>query len=172
VFAAGEVTGIGGMDLAAAEGAIAGHCAAGGRADDAALRPVLRRRTGLGRFADRLEAAHGIRPGWTAWLDDATLVCRCEEVPYGQLRRTASATGSRGLRSLKLSTRAGLGICQGRICGRTVEDLLARNAPGNALLDSTTTDRRPLAVPIRLGELAGGAPMPSDGPSSPGRGTP
>jgi NADPH-dependent 2,4-dienoyl-CoA reductase/sulfur reductase-like enzyme len=172
VFAAGEVTGIGGMDLAAAEGAIAGHCAAGGSADDEALRPVLRRRTGLGRFADRLEAAHGIRPGWTAWLDDATLVCRCEEVPYGQLRRTASATGSCGLRSLKLSTRAGLGICQGRVCGRTVEELLARSAPGGALLDSTTTDRRPLAVPIRLGELAGGAPVPPDGPSSPGRGTP
>ena len=106
------------------------------------------------------------------WLDDATLVCRCEEVPYGQLRRTASETESRGLRSLKLSTRASLGICQGRICGRTVEELLARDAPGNAILDRTTTDRRPLAVPIRLGELAGGAAAPADGPSSARRGTP
>jgi NADPH-dependent 2,4-dienoyl-CoA reductase/sulfur reductase-like enzyme len=164
VFAAGEVTGIGGMDLAAAEGAIAGHCAAGGRADDPGLRPLLRRRTAMSRFATRLEAAHGIRPGWVGWLDDATLICRCEEVPYGQLRRTASATGSCGLRSLKLSTRAGLGICQGRICGRTVEELLARATPGNALLDSTTTDRRPLAVPVRLGELAAdpaGPPAPT-----------
>jgi NAD(P)H-nitrite reductase large subunit len=118
----------------------------------------------MGRFAARLEAAHGIRPGWVGWLDDATLVCRCEEVSYGQLRRTASATGSCGLRSLKLSTRAGLGICQGRICGRTVEELLARATPGNALLDSTTTDRRPLAVPVRLGELAAdpaGPPAPT-----------
>jgi len=152
VFAAGEITGIGGVDAALAEGAIAGHCAAGGEAGDAEIRAAVRSRRVFDDFTGRIEAAHGIRPGWTGWLTDDTVVCRCEEVPYGRLRSVASASSSASLRALTLGTRAGLGICQARICGRTVEDL-AQRASGCAL-DGTTLDRRPIASPIRLGELA------------------
>lgn len=154
VFAAGEITGIGGVDLALAEGSIAGHAAAGGTSADVALRTQLRRRRVFRGFAARIEAAHGIRSGWREWLSNDTIVCRCEEVGYGQLCSTARATHSESLRSLKLATRAGLGICQGRVCGRTVEELLAAQTPGGALTDGTMSDRRPIAVPIRLGELA------------------
>jgi len=76
------------------------------------------------------------------------VVCRCEDVTAGALRHAAAVTGSRGLRSLKLTTRAGLGLCQGRTCGRTVEDLLPD------VLDPGRTAHRPIAVPVRLGELA------------------
>ena len=152
VFAAGEITGIGGADLALAEGTVAGTVAAG------ATPTVTQRRlvSGHQRFADRLAAGHGIRPGWTGWLTDDTVVCRCEEVTAGDLRGVAAATGSRGLRSLKLSTRAGLGVCQGRVCGQTVEDLLHRHTGG--LLDPGRTGNRPIAALVRLGELA----APSD----------
>jgi NADPH-dependent 2,4-dienoyl-CoA reductase/sulfur reductase-like enzyme len=155
VYAAGEITGIGGVDAALAEGAIAGHCAAGGSSLDAGLRPQLARRRSYTGFAARIEAAHGIRPGWSEWLKDETLVCRCEEVSHGRLKSTVRLTGSAGLRSLKLSTRAGLGICQGRVCGRTVEDLLTRQLP-QGLIDGVSTDRRPIVSPVRLGELAAG----------------
>ena len=151
VYAVGELTGIGGVDLALAEGAIAGHYAAGASGTN---RSLERKRAVFSGFAGRIEAAHGIRRGWPAWLTDSTIVCRCEEVSYGSLCSTSRATGSQSLRSLKLSTRAGLGICQGRICGRTVEDLLARQAEGERLTDGTISDRRPIAVPIRIGELA------------------
>jgi NADPH-dependent 2,4-dienoyl-CoA reductase/sulfur reductase-like enzyme len=154
VYAAGEITGIGGADLAMAEGTIAGHLAAGGSIADAALTGPVRRRTTFTRFAERLEAAHGIRSGWPALVTDDTIVCRCEEVTYGQLRQTVSSTGSRSLRALKLSTRAGLGICQGRICGRSVEALLAGCQSDGLLGDPVSTDRRPIAGTIRLGELA------------------
>ncbi|MDQ0576434.1 NAD(P)/FAD-dependent oxidoreductase [Agromyces albus] len=161
VYAAGEITGIGGADAALAEGTLAGHCAAGGRADDPAVRAASAARRTFAAFAARLDAAHGIRPGWTGWLTDDTVVCRCEEVSHGRLMATAAATSSSGLRSLKLTTRAGLGICQGRICGRTVEALLGEAATDAAsgrlgLIDASTTDRRPIAAPIRLGELAAG----------------
>jgi len=164
VFAAGEITSIGGVDAALAEGRLAGHCAAGGSPRDPEVRGAVRRRATFADFSVRIEAAHGIRPGWTSWLDDDTLVCRCEEVPYGRLRATAETTCASGIRSAKLTTRAGLGICQARICGRTVEELIDRaagatsDAPsGRPPLDGATTDRRPIAVPIRLGELAEGA---------------
>ena len=154
VFAAGEITGIGGVDLAMAEGAIAGHLASGGTAADQQLRDAVRRRHTFRGFARRIEAAHGIRPSWPAVLTADTIVCRCEDVSFGRLCEIAESTQSRSLRALKLSTRAGLGICQGRICGRSVEELLAARVPGGSLGDDVTTDRRPIAAPIRLGELA------------------
>ncbi|WP_305787143.1 NAD(P)/FAD-dependent oxidoreductase [Symbioplanes lichenis] len=147
VFSAGELTGIGGVDLALAEGEIAGAAAAGYAPPPAAARA----RDTFREFAKRLETAHGIRPGWQSWVDDSTLVCRCEDVTAGELRATAAMTGTRGLRSLKLTTRAGLGICQGRTCGRAVEELAAGPA---GLLDAGRTAHRPIATPVRLGELA------------------
>lgn len=145
VYAAGEITGIGGVDLALAEGGIAGARAAG--ASPAA--GVLRRRTVFSGFAARIAAAHGIRPGWRRWMADSTVVCRCEEVSYGAVCRSADTAP--GLRSLKLTTRAGLGICQGRICGRTVEQILGGPGPG---ADGARVDRRPISTPQRLGDLA------------------
>lgn len=143
VYAAGELTGIGGMALSAVEGAVAGLAAAG----SVIPRRLLAERARQRAFAARLERAHVIRPGWTRWLDDDTPVCRCEDVPFSALGGAAS----RSLRTVKLTTRAGLGICQGRTCGRTVEELLARD---HRLLGGTTTDRRPIAAPVRLGEFA------------------
>ena len=146
MYAAGEITGIAGADAALAEGAVAGHCAAGGSPADPTIRGSVRGpRPRSRQFAGRMAAAHGIGPGWRDWLTDETLVCRCEEVSYGRIREVAAATPDAGLRSLKLSTRACLGPCQGRICGRTVADLLGRDG---------STDHRPIAIPIRLGELA------------------
>lgn len=155
VYAAGEITGIGGVDLALAEGQLAGHAAAGGQFSEAQVRLAVRRRAVFRGFAARIEAAHGIRGGWRGWLTDDTIVCRCEEVGYGSLCRSTVGTGSQSLRTLKLATRAGLGICQGRICGRSVEELLAASAPHGVLTDGTISDRRPIAAPLRLGELAG-----------------
>lgn len=154
VYAAGEITGIGGVDLALAEGQLAGHTAAGGRVSDASVRRAVRRRDVFRGFAARIEAAHAIRSGWRDWLTEDTVVCRCEEVRYGRLCHSAAGTGAQSLRTLKLATRAGLGICQGRICGRSVEELLAASAPHGVLTDGTISDRRPIAAPLRLGELA------------------
>ena len=153
VYAAGEVTGIGGAHLALAEGAVAGRGAAGAAATGA----QLRLRDDQRRFAARLAAAHGIRPGWTGWVTDDTIICRCEDVTAGELRDALGATGTRGLRSLKLTSRAGLGSCQGRMCGRSVEDLMRCAVPGGPL-DPGRTAARPIAVPVRLGEIAGSLP--------------
>jgi NADPH-dependent 2,4-dienoyl-CoA reductase/sulfur reductase-like enzyme len=174
VYAVGEITGIGGADLAMAEGLIAGHVAAGGLAADDQLRGAVRRRRVYRGFAGRIEAAHAIRPGWQKALTAGTIICRCEEVSFGTLCTTAQSTRSRSLRALKLSTRAGLGICQGRVCGRSVEELLATRVGDEGFGDEVTTDRRPIAGLIRLGELAGdhhgrGLPDTSHGPLSPDR---
>ncbi|MGP3954010.1 FAD/NAD(P)-dependent oxidoreductase [Streptomyces sp. 7N604] len=142
LYAAGEITGIGGAELAAAEGEVAGLAAAG-----RAIRPgaVARVRSGR-RFAEALADAHRVRPGWRTWLTDDTLVCRCEEVTYGDLRGAVRDRAADGMRTLKLTSRVGLGPCQGRVCGRNAAEL--------AGLDASGADRRPIAQPIRLGDLA------------------
>ncbi|UOE45378.1 FAD-dependent oxidoreductase [Agromyces larvae] len=150
VFAAGEITGIAGADAALAEGAVAGFAAAGGALDDARIAGALRARRRLHAFAARL-AAHDVRRGWTDWLDDDTVVCRCESVTRARIAEYADAS-SRGVR---LAARAGLGACQGRTCGRTVEQLVA--AP-------VDFDARPVLSSVRIGELAraGDSPGASD----------
>ncbi|HEV6952072.1 MAG TPA: FAD-dependent oxidoreductase [Promicromonospora sp.] len=163
VWAAGEVTGIGGADAALTEGTVAGAAAAGGAVRGA----VLRARDRWRAFAARIEAAHGVRGGWVRWLRDDTVVCRCEETTYGRLREVRELTGSRATRSVRLTSRAGLGPCQARVCGRTLEELVgepgAPTAPG--------TDRRTVVVPVRLGDLAalaGPDPDPEPAPATPG----
>ncbi|GAA2180312.1 FAD/NAD(P)-binding oxidoreductase [Brooklawnia cerclae] len=154
VWAAGEITTLGGVDHALATGRIAGWCAAGGSAGDPEVAGAVRARNRFAAFADRIEAAHGIRPGWIDWLRPDTLVCRCEEVSYDRIRSMLDQSGTNGLRSAKLTTRAGLGLCQGRICGRTVETLLAAHSGVDQPADGALIDRRPIAAPIALSDLA------------------
>ncbi len=154
VFAAGELTGIGGATAAAAEGAVAGAAAAeltghGGPVPVADLRRVRAGR----RFAEAMAVAHPIRPGWSGWLAEDTVVCRCEEVTYGGLLAAARRTAL-DVRSLKLTTRIGLGPCQGRVCWRNAVELAAPIGDTGTHFDPAAAARRPIAAPIRLGELA------------------
>ena len=160
VLAAGETTGVGGAELALLEGLLAGAAAAGGlgfapSVPAARLRHWQRRIGGLRRFAAGLHRAFPVPEGWPDGLEDATVVCRCEEVNVGQVRDAVHELGATDPRTVKLLTRAGMGWCQGRVCGFAVERLCppgptdqppaARAAAGSA---------RPLTVPVGLGALA------------------
>ncbi|OKK22689.1 oxidase [Streptomyces sp. CB00455] len=141
VWAAGETGGIGGAGLAFTEGEIAAHAIAG--------RPVpavlLRRRSRLRAFAGAMAAAHRPGPGWSGWLRDDTVVCRCEEVPASRIREAAEDLGARDARTVKLLTRAGMGWCQGRMCGPAVAALAG---------EEPAAGRRPLSCPVPLRHLA------------------
>ncbi|MEU3911201.1 NAD(P)/FAD-dependent oxidoreductase [Streptomyces sp. NPDC029721] len=141
IWSAGETGGIGGAQLALTEGEIAAHSIAG-RPVPAAL---ARRRARLRAFAGAMAVAHRPGPGWTGWLREETDVCRCEEVPAGRIREAARELGARDARTVKLLTRAGMGWCQGRMCGPAVA-ALAGEAPA--------PDRRPLSCPVPLRHLA------------------
>ncbi|CAL9349730.1 FAD-dependent oxidoreductase [Streptomyces sp. enrichment culture] len=160
LWSAGETGGVGGVQLALLEGEIAGAAAAArltGRAlSPARLRRLGRARARLRAFADLMTAVHAPRSGWTAWLDDATDVCRCEEVTAGRVRGAVAEHGAGDARTVKLLTRAGMGWCQGRICGTAVACLAA----GSGL--PASPERRPLAVPVRLGALAALAEAPAE----------
>lgn len=155
VFAVGELTGVAGAAAATAEGGIAGSVAArqlGFPIDRTRLRAHGRRRAREQRFAAALALATAIPDGWIGWLDDDTLVCRCEEVPFGHVRHAIEQRGARDLRSVKLTTRCGMGYCQGRMCGATVRDLV-HYATGAPAPDPTALSTRPIVTPVPLGRL-------------------
>jgi len=113
IFAAGEVAGIGGVELALARGEVAGRAAAGTQVPRSAQQRLRRAE----RFAARLAQTFSVRPELLALARPETLVCRCEAVPWSALQGHPSA------RAAKLATRAGMGSCQGRVCGAALHHL-------------------------------------------------
>lgn len=159
VFVAGEATGVGGATLAVVEGEIAGLAAAArlGRSVDRPSR-LLRRREALRAFAAAMHQTYPVRDGWRTWLDDETLVCRCEEVPVAAVTAAVRDLGATDARSVKLLSRAGMGWCQGRVCGYATACLTA--AETGRPYDPTGLAERPLATPVPLDVLAADARFP------------
>jgi thioredoxin reductase/bacterioferritin-associated ferredoxin len=86
-----------------------------------------------------------------------TIVCRCEEVTARQIVDTV-ALGCAGPNQMKAFLRCGMGPCQGRLCGLTVTELMAR-ARGVTPAEIGHYHVRPPVKPITVGELAG---LPAD----------
>jgi hypothetical protein len=151
VFAAGEVTGVGGARLSLLEGAIAGHALSG---VDASVH-LRRERSRHAAFAAAMAAVYPVRDGWLTGLTGDTLVCRCEEVDHDAIRTAVGDLGARDARAVKLLTRAGMGWCQGRMCAAAVGCVVA-DLTGTPMdtADLAAMSRRTLAQPVSLGQLA------------------
>lgn len=83
---------------------------------------------------------------------DDTIVCRCEEVTAGEIRRLG-ALGCQGPNQAKAMSRCGMGPCQGRYCGLTVTQLLAEATGRSPDAVGYYRIRTPVK-PITVGELA------------------
>ncbi len=158
IAVAGDGGGIVGAIAAEKRGALAGLEAARrlGKLSEAKrdqlarpLKAEIRRHTRIRPFLDALyrPAPAFRRP------PDETIVCRCEEVTAGEVRRLA-ALGCQGPNQTKAFSRCGMGPCQGRLCGLTVSELLAE-ALGRPVAEVGTYRVRPPIKPIKLGALAG-----------------
>ncbi len=114
----------------------------------AGIRRALAAQRAARPFLDRL-----YRPA-EAFLDppDNTLVCRCEEVTAGQIRDFVRL-GCLGPNQTKAFGRAGMGPCQGRFCGLTVSEVIAR-ARGAGMEEVGHYRIRPPIKPVTLAELA------------------
>ncbi|WP_112322808.1 FAD-dependent oxidoreductase [Oceanibium sediminis] len=127
LFAVGDCAGLGGAPAAACEGRIAGRAAAArlgfGEATDLyAEQRLLRRHRAFQAALWRMYRSTpeaGIEP------DSDTLVCRCEEITFAQLRAGLELDPGH-VGTLKRATRVGMGRCQGRYCGPVAARLVAR----------------------------------------------
>lgn len=83
---------------------------------------------------------------------DDTIICRCEEVRAGDIRKFA-AMGCEGPNRTKVFGRCGMGPCQGRNCGLTVTEILAAEHKHTQDEVGAFRIRAPLK-PVTLSELA------------------
>jgi NADPH-dependent 2,4-dienoyl-CoA reductase/sulfur reductase-like enzyme len=83
--------------------------------------------------------------------DAGVVVCRCEEVTAGQIRKYVEL-GCLGPNQTKAFGRCGMGPCQGRFCGLTVTEIIAR-ARGAAPEDVGYYRIRPPIKPVLLGDF-------------------
>jgi NADPH-dependent 2,4-dienoyl-CoA reductase/sulfur reductase-like enzyme len=134
IFCAGEITGIGGVDLSVIEGEIAGLAAAGNESEASRCFPKLEKQR---KFARWLNKSFALKAQLKDMPDEDTIICRCEDITYGQLKNLADQC------SAKLYTRCGMGPCQGRICSNALKFLLG--------WDLNTV--RPPVFPAKIGDL-------------------
>jgi NADPH-dependent 2,4-dienoyl-CoA reductase/sulfur reductase-like enzyme len=142
VFAAGEPTGIAGLESALLTGTMAGLATAGKLEEARALQP---RRQKFERFAERLKTAFALRPELLSLAEPDTIVCRCEDVTFEALK------GYEDWNDAKRQTRCGMGPCQGRVCGPATE----------ALFGWRPSSVRPPLYPVPLSAMGAGPSRPS-----------
>lgn len=85
-------------------------------------------------------------------LSDETQICRCEEIPAGDIRR-AITEGATTINDVKRRTRAGMGVCQGIFCTRTIAMMIHTGA-GEPLQNIVPMTARPPTRLIPLEQLA------------------
>jgi hypothetical protein len=162
VWAAGEVTGIGGHELSITEGRIAALNIVGVRSGvKLALTRWKRLRQRI--FAGGLSRIFPIDSNWITWQEDSVVVCRCEEVTLKEIVDSVNHLGADSARSAKLFTRAGMGLCQGRFCQRNVQDVTERCTKFSgvdgleertSVKDANRETVRPIGGVVTLGELS------------------
>jgi NAD(P)H-nitrite reductase large subunit len=85
-------------------------------------------------------------------LAPETQVCRCEEILAGEIQQAIS-DGAATINDVKRRTRAGMGVCQGIFCTRTIAAMIHHGA-GVSFDDLVPMTARPPARLIPLAQLA------------------
>jgi len=166
LHAAGEITAIGGAAKSLSEGQLAaysilrrmGLLKSGEMIDKiSTLKEMRRRQMAFARYFNSQYTFHpDYLTNWVRSLPDQVLVCRCEEVSLGDMRR-AVADGFDTPAGVKKATRCGMGICQGSTCKTILLEVLAAltgKPHSQILLPSVRTPVKP----VYLGTLAGQNP--------------
>jgi len=128
VYLAGD-----GLRILGADGAeVAGRLAAAACLQDlglpfADISSEQRRLARLNRFARGVAEAFPWPAEAAAGLPDDTVVCRCEGVTAGELRKTVEFGGGE-VNRVKSLGRVGMGRCQGRYCELAAAEILADGA--------------------------------------------
>lgn len=128
VYLAGDGARILGADAAELGGRLAA-CAAladlGHAVPAEEVERLRRAQRKMARFRRGLERAFPWPAGIAAGLPDDTVVCRCEAITAGEIRRSATTLGAPEVNRAKAFSRIGMGRCQGRYCGLAGAEILA-----------------------------------------------
>jgi D-hydroxyproline dehydrogenase subunit alpha len=127
VYAAGEITGIAGAGKSFVEGKLAAVSILEKMGEkpgqEMCVRDLIRTQKQRLGYAAFLNQLCQVPSSAYETIDDDVLICRCEEISMGEIRKQISK-GFVTAGSLKKATRCGMGRCQGRICQPVLFDIL------------------------------------------------
>ena len=157
VYLAGDGLSVRGSEIAEATGRIAAHALLedAGYSGQTGLRQERRRVQKSARFRKALDQTFAFPHAAAGKLTDDVIVCRCEELTAGAIRRAVLASGESEINRIKAFCRVGMGRCQGRICGAVAAELIAATA--GVTIETVGRIRAQAPVkPVTLGDLARG----------------
>lgn len=88
--------------------------------------------------------------------DDDLIICRCEEITKGEIRRAVHA-GMYELSEIRRFLRCGMGLCQGQTCSRLVRGIVAAELserPNSLELPTARTPARPIEMKVYCKEVS------------------
>ncbi|HEY0120153.1 MAG TPA: (2Fe-2S)-binding protein, partial [Rhizobium sp.] len=106
------------------------------------------------RFQAALWQLYAFNGYHASLADRETLICRCEEVSFGQIE-DALAEDLTMIGAVKRQTRVGMGRCQGRYCAPVLDTLMGAKL-GYARDEYSGFAPRVPVRPVRIEDLAGG----------------
>ena len=86
-------------------------------------------------------------------MSEEILICRCQEVTEQEIL-DAIADGAATVDGVKRRTRACMGLCQGKSCGRLVQQMVARGT-GKDPADVPPQKSRMPVRPVKIGVFGG-----------------
>ena len=87
-------------------------------------------------------------------LPDDVLICRCEEITAEEIRRAIREQGASSVTEVKRRTRAGMGLCQGKSCGKIITRMIAEEL-GRGPAEILPAADRPPVRPVTFSEIGG-----------------
>jgi len=156
VYSVGDGSGVAGNIVAGLEGRIAGIAAAQSfgylsqKVAEHQQRPFLSTLQKLSRFRRYLDDMSVPRSGLYELANDETLICRCEEIKLGTIKKAIKEENPKDLNELKRSTRAGMGHCQHKMCGHALQEIMAAQLKVNPSEIGALRPRPPIK-PVPLG---------------------
>jgi NADPH-dependent 2,4-dienoyl-CoA reductase/sulfur reductase-like enzyme len=158
IYAVGDGAGVAGRKAAIEEGCIVGISVASslgyisGATAREQIKPHQKRLNKISRFRKILDDISLPRRGLYELAKDDTVICRCEEVTFKQLKE-ALVDNTIQINDFKRMTRMGMGSCEGRMCGPSVSEMM-RHRLNASVEDVGCLRPRPSIKPVALGVLA------------------
>ena len=158
IYAAGETTGIAGGGKSYIEGRMAAWdiLHKQDRVDPQTcvcrIRTLTRMRNRQLRYGRFLNLLCHPQAAVYADIPDEVIVCRCEAISMGEIRRHL-AQDVATMNGIKKATRCGMGFCQGRTCGPILFDVIGDHCGPSAQAIGFTAARTPVKS-VSLGALA------------------
>lgn len=147
VYLAGDGMRVLGADAAEVGGQLAALALLtdlGRKVPEGELKGLRAQQAQMERFRQGLAQAFPWPAQQAAQLPDDAIVCRCEAITAGELRRVVCDMGAQEANRAKALSRVGMGRCQGRYCGHAGAEVIAHAA----------------GVPVeQVGRLRGQAPV-------------